>query len=94
VIATIDGEGSVSVRLGDKVFGGGTIKLDPTKKPRAIGVTFTEGEHKGETRLGNYEIEIDVFRVCLARVGGERPAEFTARPGSGRILIVYKREKK
>jgi uncharacterized protein (TIGR03067 family) len=93
VIATANGEGRVSVRRGEKVIGGGTIKLNPTQRPRAIDITFTEGEHKGKTALGIYKIDSDGFRVCIARVGDERPTEFSARAGSRRILIVYKREK-
>jgi uncharacterized protein (TIGR03067 family) len=94
VIATIDGSGKASVRCGDKVIGEGTAKLDPAKKPKAIDVSFTEGDRKGTTALGIYEIESDAFRVCIARAGDERPAEFSAKTGSGRTLIVYKREKK
>jgi uncharacterized protein (TIGR03067 family) len=94
VIATADGEGRVLVRRGDKVIGGGTVKLGPTKRPKAIEVTFTAGERKGKTAVGIYEIQSDAFRVCLARTGDERPGEFSARAGSGRTLIVYKREKK
>jgi uncharacterized protein (TIGR03067 family) len=94
IIATADGEGRVSVRRGDKVIGGGTVKLDPTKRPKTIEVTFTAGERKGETALGIYEIEDDAFRVCLARPGDERPADLSAKVGSGCTLIVYKREKK
>jgi uncharacterized protein (TIGR03067 family) len=94
VIATNDGAGQMSVRRGDKVIGAGTVKLDPTTKPKAINVTFTAGERKGKTLLGIYEIESDAFRVCVARPGDERPTEFSAKVGSGRTLIVYKREKK
>ena len=94
VIATNDGLGRCSVRRGGKVIGAGAVKLDPTKKPKTIDVTFTEGEHKGKTALGIYEIEGDVFRVCVARPGDERPAELSAKVGSGCTLIVYKREKK
>ena len=94
VIATNDGSGKFSVRRGDKALGEGTVKLDPTKKPKAIDVTFTEGERKGKTVLGIYEIDSDAFRVCVANPGDERPAEFSAKAGSGHILIVYKRDKK
>src|SRR5262249_60701295 len=94
VIGTIDESGGVLVRRGDKVLGEGTVKLDPTKKPKTIDVAFTEGEHKGKTALGIYEIENDAFRVCIARPGDERPAEFSAKVGSGCTLIVYKRDKK
>jgi uncharacterized protein (TIGR03067 family) len=94
VIATNDGSGKVSVRRGDKVIAEGTVKLDPTSKPKAIDVTFTAGERKGKTVLGIYEIEGDTFRVCVARPGGSRPAAFSAGAGSGRTLVVYEREKK
>jgi uncharacterized protein (TIGR03067 family) len=94
VIATNDGSGRFSVRRGDKVIGEGAVKLDPTRKPKAIDVTFTEGERKGETVLGIYEIGGGAFRVCVARPGDGRPAEFSAKSGSGRTLIVYQREKK
>jgi uncharacterized protein (TIGR03067 family) len=94
VIGTSDGSGKFSVRRGDKVVGEGTIKLDPTKRPKTIDVTYTEGERKGKTALGIYDIESDTFRVCVARPGDERPAEFSAKAGSGRTLIVYKRAKK
>ena len=94
VIATSDGLGKVSVRRGDKVINEGTVKLDPTKKPKRIDVSFTGGKHKGQTVLGIYEIESDAFRVCVARPGDERPAEFSAKAGSGWTLVVYQREKK
>jgi uncharacterized protein (TIGR03067 family) len=93
VIATNDGSGTFSVRRGDKVIDEATVKLDPTQNPKTIDVTFTEGEHKGKTVLGIYEIEGDAFRVCVARPADERPSEFSAKAGSGRTLIVYKREK-
>ena len=94
IIGTGDGLGKFSVRRGDKVIGEATVKLDPTKKPKRIDVPFTEGKHKGQTVLGIYEIERDAFRVCVARPGDERPAEFSAKAGSGRTLVVYQREKK
>jgi uncharacterized protein (TIGR03067 family) len=94
IIGTGDGLGKFSVRRGDKVIGEATVKLDPTKKPKRIDVSFTEGKHKGQTVLGIYEIASDAFRVCIAEPGGERPAEFSTRVRSGRTLVAYKREKK
>jgi uncharacterized protein (TIGR03067 family) len=93
ILATVDGSGKVSVRRGDKVIGGGTVKFDPTKQPKTIDITFTVGDRKGTTAPGIYEIGSDVFRVCISRAGDERPADFSAKAGSGRTLIVYKREK-
>jgi uncharacterized protein (TIGR03067 family) len=94
LIATIDGSGKVSVRRGDKLINEGTVKLDPTKKPKTVDVTFTGGERKGQAVVGIYELEGDTFRVCVARPGDERPAELSAKAGSGHTLVVYQREKK
>jgi uncharacterized protein (TIGR03067 family) len=94
VIATTDGSGKMSVRRGDKVLGEGSVKLDPTTKPKSVDVTFTEGRYKGKTCLGIYEIEGDTFRVCCARPGDERPAAFSSEAGSGRVLVVYQRQTK
>jgi uncharacterized protein (TIGR03067 family) len=94
VIATNDGLGKFSARRSNKVLDEGTVKLNPTTKPKTIDVTFTAGERKGKTLLGIYEIQDDAFRVCVARPGDERPTEFSARAGSGRTLVVYKRDKK
>jgi uncharacterized protein (TIGR03067 family) len=94
VITTNDESGKVSVRRGGKLFNEGTVKLDPTKTPKTIDVTFIGCERKGQMVLGIYEIESDAFRVCVARPGAERPAEFSAKAGSGCTLIVYTREKK
>ena len=94
VIATIEGSGKFSVRRGDKVINEVTVKLDPTKKPKTIDATYTGGEKKGQAVLGIYEIEGNAFRLCVARPGHERPAEFSAKAGSGCILVAYQREKK
>jgi uncharacterized protein (TIGR03067 family) len=94
VIATNDGSGRFSVRRGDKVLGAGAVQLGPATKPKTIDVTFTEGERKGQTVLGVYEIEGDTFRVCVARPGEGRAADFSTEVGTGRTLVVYKRETK
>jgi uncharacterized protein (TIGR03067 family) len=93
IIGTGNGLGKFSVRRGDKIIGEATVKVDPTKKPKGIDVTFTEGKYKGKTALGIYEIESDTFRVCINLIGDERPAAFSAKAGSGHTLVVYKRNK-
>jgi uncharacterized protein (TIGR03067 family) len=93
VIGTIDGSGKFTVRRGDAVIAEAIPQFDPTKKPKTVDVTFTAGERKGKTVLGVYEIEGNTFRVCVGRPGDERPTDFSAAAGSGRIIVVYKREK-
>jgi uncharacterized protein (TIGR03067 family) len=94
VILTGDGAGKFSARRGAKLIVEATVELGPTKGPRAIDVTFTAGENKGKTVLGIYEIEGNTLWVCHARPGDERPTDFSARAGSGHVIIVYKRETK
>jgi uncharacterized protein (TIGR03067 family) len=88
-----NGTDKFSVRHADKMIAEATFKFDPTKKPRTIDMTFTEGENQGKTVLGIYEIEGDTIRVCHASPGGERPTEFSTKAGSGHVHIVYQREK-
>src|ERR1700686_5211732 len=40
------------LKSGDDVVVAGTIKLDPTKKPKTIDTTYTEGPNKGQTLKG------------------------------------------
>jgi uncharacterized protein (TIGR03067 family) len=72
----------------------GTFKPDPSKKPKTIDMTFTDGPLKGKTMLGIYELEEDTYKVCVDVQGKNRPKEFAVKPGSGYVLEVLKREKK
>lgn len=71
----------------------GLYEVDPTATPKTIDVTFGEGEERGRTMLGIYELEGDTYRVCMALSGKTRPTEFTTKPGSDQMLEVLKREK-
>jgi uncharacterized protein (TIGR03067 family) len=71
----------------------GTFKLDVSTKPKRIDVTFTAGPEKGKALLGIYELEGDTYKVCLGMPGKPRPKAFAAKPGSGHVLEVLKREK-
>jgi uncharacterized protein (TIGR03067 family) len=74
----------------------GTHKLDPSKKPKHMDITVTEGEAKGQTQLAIYEFEGDTLKICANLPGSkERPTEFASKPGSSNVInIVLKREKK
>jgi uncharacterized protein (TIGR03067 family) len=71
----------------------GTYKVDVSKKPKQIDMTFTEGPEKDKTMVGIYELEGDTYRVCVNPTGKGRPTEFASKPGSGHVLEVLKREK-
>lgn len=71
----------------------GLYEVDPTATPKTIDVTFGDGEDRGQTVQGIYELEGETYRVCLGLPGKPRPADFTSKPGSGQILEVLKRKK-
>lgn len=76
------------------VVSGGTLKLDPTRKPKEVDETATAGPSKGKTFLAIYEIDDEQHRICFAAPGQGRPTEFSSTPGSGRLLQVWKRARK
>jgi len=82
-----------SSTVDDKHSFKGTYKLDPGKKPKAVDVQVTEGDFKGKTLLGIYEIDGNTLRSCYAAPGKERPTEFASTADSGASLYVYKRSK-
>jgi uncharacterized protein (TIGR03067 family) len=81
-----------SVREDGKVVQAGTHKFDPTKKPGQVDAAVTEGEGKGSTMLGIYEMKADKMKVCFDLQGKERPTSFTAK--TGQMAAAIQRDKK
>jgi uncharacterized protein (TIGR03067 family) len=69
----------------------GTMKLDPTKKPKEVDLVLAEDNR---TALGIYERSGGTLKLCYAPPGKDRPKEFSAEEGTGRTLSVWRREKK
>jgi uncharacterized protein (TIGR03067 family) len=94
ITVTNAADGQWTLEAEGKVVARGTSVIDPTKKPKTVDLTVTEGKDKGKTALGIYEFSDDTRKVCLAPAGKGRPTEFAAPSGSGHILAVLKRVKK
>ena len=71
----------------------GTVKLNPTAKPKEMDITGTDGPNKGKTILAIYERDGETLRVCYDLSGKNRPTEFKTREGTQLFLVAYKREK-
>jgi uncharacterized protein (TIGR03067 family) len=93
LILTFEGD-KHTVKKGDEVIQAGTQKLNPSKSPKTIDVTMTEGPNKGTVMLGIYEIDGDTLKVCFDPHGKMRPTEFRNAPGSENFVNVHKRVKK
>jgi uncharacterized protein (TIGR03067 family) len=71
-----------------------TFKLDPSKKPKAIDISYSEGPAAGQTVKGIYKLDGATLTICRALAeGSERPTEFAAPAGSGKMLFEFKRKK-
>jgi uncharacterized protein (TIGR03067 family) len=89
---TLKGENFSTVTAQEKT--NGTYKVDPSKAPKTIDITFTGGQLDGLTMLGVYELDGDTYTVCLPTGRfNERPKELVSKPGSGLVLEVFKRVK-
>jgi len=71
----------------------GTVKLDPSAKPKALDITGTDGPNKGKKIPAIYERDGDTLRVCYDLSGKSRPTEFKSEAGTQLFLVTYKREK-
>ena len=80
-----------SVKVGGDSFKG-THKLDSGQSPMTIDASDSDGPFGGQTLLGIFTVEGDLFTVCFAAPGDERPSEFTTKNGKATILHVWKRK--
>lgn len=87
----------VPLVLKDKTFAQGpakgTYKIDATKSPRTIDLTFTEGPPKGISIRGIYELDATTYKLCIARPGSDRPKRFDSKAEDGGAIQILKKTK-
>jgi uncharacterized protein (TIGR03067 family) len=73
----------------------GTFRVDPSTKPAAFDFEHTGGALKGKVWKGIYTLDGDTLTTCDNGPDPDkgRPTAFEAKPGSGQILITFKRAK-
>lgn len=71
----------------------GTLKLDPSAKPKRMVITGTEGPSKGKKILAIYELDGDRLKICYDLSGKAYPTEFKSKADTQLFLVTYNREK-
>jgi uncharacterized protein (TIGR03067 family) len=71
-----------------------TVKLDPTKKPKAIDFVSIGGPYDGQTGPGIYDLDGDALKLCVPNAPTkDRPTEFKSEKGAVLAYMVLKRMK-
>jgi uncharacterized protein (TIGR03067 family) len=81
-----------TVTMAGQVYIKAKITIDASLQPKTIDYQLTDGFTEGQTQLGIYEVEGDVFKSCFGKPGADRRKDFTSKPGDGRTLSVWKRD--
>jgi uncharacterized protein (TIGR03067 family) len=76
-----------------RVLAVGSYAVDPGPQPPQIDFQHEEGGAAGATWQGIYRLEDDTLTICdnAVDVTKPRPTELTTRPGSGHVLLVFRR---
>jgi RNA polymerase sigma factor (sigma-70 family) len=71
-----------------------SYSLDPSKKPKEIDFTSTDGPDKDKPHAAIYSLEGNVLKICApGPEGGPRPTEFAAKEGGKSVVLTLKRVK-
>jgi uncharacterized protein (TIGR03067 family) len=70
----------------------GTLSLDTGHSPKRFDILFRTGPHAGLASLGIYELNGDVWKICLGFAGRDRPLRFQTSQGSGHALETLSRQ--
>jgi uncharacterized protein (TIGR03067 family) len=66
-------------------------KLHPKTTPAAIDLVRPSGNAPPDVFPCIFKIEEETLTICIGMPSGDRPTAFDAGPGSGRMIMKYKR---
>lgn len=92
IVVTNEPDGSWTMAVEGRTVSRGTSRIDPLASPPEIDIEITEGDGKGGTLLGIWEVTETSRRLCFRGAGGWRPREFATTAGCGAVLVVFERQ--
>ena len=87
-----EADGKWTIQVEGKPLARGISDIDPTTKPKTIDFTPSDGANAGQTCLGIYELGKNTRKLCYAPPNKHRPSEFASNPGTGYVVVTFKRE--
>ncbi len=84
-------DGKFTARRGDEEPQEGTYTLDPSRNPKQMDVTRTNGPARGQKQLAVYSLNGNILKICSCETGSERPAGFDTRDKTGYTLMTLRR---
>jgi uncharacterized protein (TIGR03067 family) len=89
----ITADGKWDLQMDGKTVYKGSMKIDPTKKPKSIDFVVGGGTADGTVAKGIYEFKGDDLKTCWT-LGDERPKKFESTGDNACTYTIYKRAKK
>jgi uncharacterized protein (TIGR03067 family) len=83
--------GKFSARRGEEDGQQGTYSVDPTKSPRQMDITRTNGPAQGRKQVAIYQLTGDLLKICSCEASGDRPTGFDTRDRPDCTLMVLRR---
>jgi len=80
-----------TTKVAERALRHGTLRFDPTKQPKAIDLTYTDGPQKGQSSMGIYQLDGDSWVLAFSIPGKGRPTSFDHRIKTGIRYMVLKR---
>jgi uncharacterized protein (TIGR03067 family) len=71
----------------------GTVKIDPSKRPKTMDILFKGGQDKDVTYRAIYSLDGDDLKMCGTRASKDRPKDFDVKDKPDQTLMVFKRVK-
>jgi uncharacterized protein (TIGR03067 family) len=71
----------------------GTIKIDPTRKPKTMDIMFKSGQDKDKVYQAIYSLDGDDLKMCGSEPGKDRPKDFNIKDKTNLTLMFFKRAK-